>query len=146
MITPIFVFAFQIGDGDITYVSDDGIDQVLESDKILGTETHSLSRVDSWAKAISVVRRKDNTETLPALYMLSTDGFSNSYKNENEFAKTCNEYYLMIKEHGVKVIDDNLKAWLTETSEQGCGDDITLLMCYFYDDSKPIESEVESHE
>lgn len=140
MITPIFVFAFQIGDGDMTYISENGVEQVLVTDKILGTETHSLSKEKSWLKAISVVRRKDNSEVLPALYMLSTDGFSNSYKNEEEFAKTCSEYYSMTKEHGADVIKANLNAWLTETSEQGCGDDITLLMCYYYDD-KIVESE-----
>lgn len=141
MITPIFVFAFQIGDGDMAYISENGVEQVLVSDKILGTETHSLSKINSWMNAISVVRRKDNSEVLPALYMLSTDGFSNSYKNESEFKKTCSEYYSMTKEHGVDVVKANLKSWLTETSEQGCGDDITLLMCYYYDDTA-AESEV----
>ena len=131
MITPTFLFAFQIGDGDITYVDDGGVDQVLQSDKILGTETHSLCKVDSWKKAISVVRRRNADEILPALFMLSTDGFSNSYKNEQEFIKTCTEYYEMIKEHGANVIDANLKTWLSETSEMGCGDDITVLMAYY---------------
>lgn len=131
MITPIFFFAFQIGDGDITYVDDSGVDQVLQSDKILGTETHSLCKVNSWKNAISVVRRRNNDETLPALFMLSTDGFSNSYKTEQEFIKTCTEYYEMIKEHGANVIDANLKPWLSETSEMGCGDDITVLMAFY---------------
>lgn len=131
MITPTFLFAFQIGDGDITYVDDNGVEPVLQSDKILGTETHSLCKVDSWKKAISVVRRRSSDGTAPALFMLSTDGFSNSYKNEQEFIKTCTEYYEMIKEHGADVIAANLKAWLTETSEMGCGDDITVLMAYY---------------
>lgn len=131
MITPIFFFAFQIGDGDITYVDDSGVDQVLQSDKILGTETHSLCKVNSWKNAISVVRRRNNDATLPALFMLSTDGFSNSYKTEQEFIKTCTEYYEMIKEHGANVIDANLKPWLSETSEMGCGDDITVLMAFY---------------
>ena len=38
MITPIFVFAFQIGDGDMTYISENGVEQVLVSDKILGSK------------------------------------------------------------------------------------------------------------
>lgn len=131
MITPTFLFAFQIGDGDITYVDDDGVDSVLQSDKILGTETHSLCKMDSWKKAISVVRRRNSDGIVPALFILSTDGFSNSYKNEQEFIKTCTEYYEKIKEHGTNVIAANLKAWLTETSEMGCGDDITVLMAYY---------------
>ena len=34
MITPTFLFAFQLGDGDITYIDDHGIDAVLQGDKI----------------------------------------------------------------------------------------------------------------
>lgn len=50
MITPIFVFAFQLGDGDISYVDQNGLDHLLEDEKILGVETHSLSKIDSWKK------------------------------------------------------------------------------------------------
>lgn len=147
MITPIFLFAFQIGDGDITYVDNDGIEEVLVSDKILGTETHSLSKVDSWKKAITVVRRRNIDESTPSLFMLSTDGFSNSYKNEEEFKKTCADYFEMTKKHGCDVIRANLKGWLSETSEQGCGDDITLLMCYIDSDTVTAqESEVKTDE
>ena len=147
LITPIFLFAFQIGDGDITYVDNDGIEEVLVSDKILGTETHSLSKVDSWKKAITVVRRRNIDESIPSLFMLSTDGFSNSYKNEEEFKKTCADYFEMTKQHGCEVIGANLKGWLSETSEQGCGDDITLLMCYIDSDTELAqESEVKTDE
>ena len=33
--------------------------------------------------------------------------------------------------HGVETVQANLKNWLTETSELGCGDDITIVMVYF---------------
>lgn len=147
LITPIFLFAFQIGDGDITYVDNNGIEEVLVSDKILGTETHSLSKVDSWEKAITVVRRRSIKGSMPSLFMLSTDGFSNSYKNEEEFKKTCVDYFEMTKRYGCDVIGANLKGWLSETSEQGCGDDITLLMCYIDSDTEIAqESEVKIDE
>jgi len=78
--------------------------------------------------------------------MLSTDGFSNSYKNESEFERTCVDYYAMIKEHGADAVQQSLKQWLTETSEMGCGDDITVLMAYFSEDvfvpQSPSEEEV----
>lgn len=140
MITPSFLFAFQLGDGDIIYVDDTGIDQVLQSDKILGTETHSLCKIDSWKKSISVVRRRNNDEILPALFMLSTDGFANSYKNNQEFEKTCVSYFDMIKQYGVSTVKANLKAWLSETSEMGCGDDITILLTYYCKDETIIET------
>ena len=148
MITPSFLFAFQLGDGDISYVDNNGFALVLQSDKILGTETHSLSRLDSWKRAITLVCRRDDSAPLPCLFMLSTDGLSNSYTNEQEFQKTCVDYFEMIKEHGAEAVDANLKKWLSETSEMGCGDDITLLMTYFYDPtgeikkSIPVEEEI----
>ena len=142
MITPVFLFAFQIGDGDISYVDDNGFDQVLHTEKILGTETHSLSKIDSWKKAVSAVRRRDCSEDLPAAFLMSTDGFANSYKNEDEFKKTCVEYYEMLKEHGADAVNANLKEWLTETSEMGCGDDITLLIAYFSEDAAVEEEKL----
>lgn len=140
MITPVFLFAFQLGDGDITYVDERGVDKLLESEKILGTETHSLSKVDSWKRAISLVRRRSMNDIVPAVFILSTDGFSNSYKNEHEFERTCVDYFSMIVQHGAEAVDANLKHWLSETSEMGCGDDITLLIAYFASEQIDDES------
>ena len=125
-----YLFAFQIGDGDIVFVSNDSIDSVIKGDKILGVETHSMSKNDAWKKAITVVRRMSFDSQLPAMFLMSTDGFANSYKNEDEFNKTCSEYLEMINQHGVKAVSDNLKSWLSETSAFGCGDDITVLIAY----------------
>ena len=88
LITETFVFSFQIGDGNITLVTSDEVCSVVEADKLLGTETHSLSRPDAWRKAVSSIRRKNVEDNLPYLYMLSTDGFENSYANDAEFKKT----------------------------------------------------------
>ena len=128
MVTDSFLFAFQLGDGDIGYVDVNGYEAVVEGDKILGVETHSLSREAAWEKAISIVRR--TRPIRPSMYMVSSDGFSNSYKDEPSFRATCIDYFNMVNEHGTAAIRANLPAWLTETSEMGCGDDITLLMAY----------------
>ena len=130
LITDTFVFSFQIGDGDINYITGDEISPLVEPEKFLGTETHSLSKLDAWRKAVASVRRKNAADDVPYLYMLSTDGFSNSFVNEEEFHKTCREYYKMIGEHGYEAVGDNLEKWLKETSELGCGDDITVVMAY----------------
>ena len=50
--------------------------------------------------------------------------------SEEEFHKTCREYYKMIGEHGYEAVKDNLEKWLKETSELGCGDDVTVVMAY----------------
>ena len=145
MITPIFVFAFQLGDGDISYVDQNGLDHLLEDEKILGVETHSLSKIDSWKKVVSAVRRRDEADGLPYMLMLSTDGFANSYKNADEFQKTCVDYFAMIQQYGADAVAANLKSWLSETSAMGCGDVITVLIAYFSDDTA-TESEAATNE
>lgn len=142
LITNSFVFAFQLGDGDICYANSDGLEKVIEPDKILGVETHSLSRPNAWQKAITIVRRIDIPQSLPAVFTLSTDGFANSYKDEKEFHTTVNDYLKMLNEHGAKAVEDNLSAWLSETSSMGCGDDITLLIAYFVQDDDSTDGEV----
>lgn len=69
------------------------------------------------------------------MLMLSTDGFANSYKNADEFQKTCVDYFAMIQQYGADAVAANLKSWLSETSAMGCGDDITVLIAYFSDDT-----------
>lgn len=133
LITDTFIFSFQIGDGDIYIVNASGATPLVEPEKFLGTETHSLSKVDAWRKSVASVRRKNAEEDVPYLYILSTDGFANSYVNEEEFKKTCTDYYQMIGEHGFDAVKDNLANWLKETSELGCGDDITVTLAYFAD-------------
>ncbi len=130
-LTEEFLFAFQLGDGDIMEVTGKGVQSVIEADKILGTETHSLSRAEAWRKAITCTARRDGKRRRPLLYMLSTDGMANSYKNGDEFCKTCADYYALLRKHGAKAVSDSLRGWLKETSELGCGDDITVLMAYY---------------
>lgn len=130
VLTEDFLFAFQLGDGDIVKVSKNGVYHIIEGDKILGTETHSLSKAESWKKAVTLIRKREEKERQPVMYMLSSDGLSNSYKNDEEFEKTCMDYYLLLQEHGAKAVSDQLKTWLQETSELGSGDDITALFAY----------------
>ena len=130
VITAEFLFAFQLGDGDIIEVSDTGVQNVIEADKILGTETHSLSKAEAWKKVITCIKKKEGFPKLPVMYMLSSDGMANSYKNEDEFRKTCSDYFSLLKKHGAKAVSDSLKDWLGETSQLGCGDDITALFAY----------------
>jgi serine/threonine protein phosphatase PrpC len=129
VIAPGFAFAYQLGDGDIVFASGDGAELVIHGDKLLGTETHSLCNAESWKRAKTEVLALPNTDASCA-FMLFSDGFSNSYRNEMVFLQTALDYYKTLEEHGVDVVRSNIKAWLNETSEQGSGDDITVLMAY----------------
>lgn len=136
LIAPSFVFAFQIGDGDITYVDACRTEPVVQGDKLLGVESHSLCAADAWKKSVSIVRQRRWDETVPCFFMLSTDGFANSYVSDQEFSKTCTEYFTMLNEYGAAAVEANLKSWLAETSQLGCGDDITALVAYFTEDEE----------
>lgn len=131
LITKSFVFSFQIGDGDIVLVDSDNVFPLVEPEKFLGTETHSLSKIDAWKNAVTAISRKDAEDGTPYLYMLSTDGFINSYISEEEYKKSCKGYLDMIVEHGFDKVSENIESWLNETSKLGCGDDITLVLAFF---------------
>ncbi len=130
LVTTEFIFAFQLGDGDIICISKDKVENVIEADKILGIETHSLSSENAWEKAITSLCGVDKSDKGKRLYLMSTDGFSNSYPSTDAFNETCKDYYLMIGEHGFETVAENLKRWLSETSRLGCGDDITVILLY----------------
>ena len=91
----------------------------------------TLLGIDAWRKSVAAVRRRETEGEEPYMYILSTDGFANSYTSDKEYQKTCKEYLHMIQEHGAKAVQANLKNWLTETSGLGCGDDIAVVMVYF---------------
>lgn len=126
-----FLFAFQLGDGDICFVTEQKTEMIINPEKILGVETHSLSKKDSWKNVITTVQRISLDRDLPVIITLSSDGFSNSYKSETDFHNTLKDYLRMIKEHGIEAVEKSLRNWLNETSEMGSGDDITLCIAYY---------------
>ena len=129
VITPSFIFAYQLGDGDIVYADGHEAKHIIAGDKLLGTETYSLSKPDSWKNAKTTVCRLaeigDNHS-----FFLSTDGFSNSYRDEQSFLQTTADYFSVIGEYGIDAVSKSIKAWLNETSRGGSGDDITVLIAY----------------
>ena len=129
VMTPTFVFAYQLGDGDIVLSEDSVSKRIIESDGLLGTDTFSLSGINAWkyskSTVIPIPEIKDSCSI-----MLSTDGFSNSYSNDEVFFETAHDYHLAIKKYGADTIQNNLSAWLKETSSGGSGDDITVVIVY----------------
>lgn len=129
IVCPLFCFSFQIGDGDILIVDSTGLTvRMMDSEKILGNETYSLSSKDAWKFSNTMMKHFQSNDDIPALFMISTDGLSNSFVSETDFLKCGKDYFLLLKEHGVDVVGKNLKTWLNETTVNGCGDDITLVL------------------
>ena len=125
-----FILYLQLGDGDILLVSDGGgVERPLPRDeRLFANETTSLSSQSAWSDF------RFGFQTLvgppPALILLSTDGYANSFVNEDAFLKVGTDLLEMIRADGLDKVSDSLEAWLTEASASGSGDDITLaLIC-----------------
>ncbi len=131
LITGNFIFSFQLGDGDIVLVEEDQVRPLLKNQRLLGVETHSLSKKDAWNNAVTNLHRIAEFKSRPMMLLFSTDGLSNSYVSDNEFNKSAVDYLRLIHNHGVGRVREQLEKWLSETSLKGCGDDITAIFAYY---------------
>ena len=127
LITENFIFAFQVGDGDIIFVDSETVEPVTNTEKFLGVETHSLSSNDALSSAVAV---KNIHAEKSFLYILSTDGMSNSYSSDEEFYTACRDYYEIFSNGGSDSINKNLSDWLNEVTTKGSGDDVTAVFAY----------------
>lgn len=121
-----FILYLQLGDGDILLVSDSGeVKRPLPNDeRLFANETTSLGSENSWPDF------RLGFQTLvgdpPALILLSTDGYANSFVNEEAFLKVGKDMLEILRAEGVEAVDRSLEGWLTEASTAGSGDDTTL--------------------
>jgi serine/threonine protein phosphatase PrpC len=125
-VTELFVLYLQLGDGDIVCVSEEGepTRPMPKDERLFGNETTSLCAPGAWKDFrvnFQVISGRH-----PELIMLSTDGYANSYKNDAGFLKVGPDILQTIRSEGVEKVKQNLNDWLTETSEKGSGDDITI--------------------
>ncbi|MBN1488063.1 MAG: protein phosphatase 2C domain-containing protein [Anaerolineae bacterium] len=126
LVTETFILYIQLGDGDILTVSEDGkVSRPLERDaRLIANETTSLCMKEAWHDI--QLRFQTLYGIPPALILLSTDGYANSFVNETAFRKVGSDILNVLKTDGLQTVKDNLPAWLNEASEAGSGDDITL--------------------
>ena len=104
VLTDDFYFAIQIGDGDILAISQNEYpERVIKIEKLLGVETKSLSSVDAWIDFEAVPIKPLNKNEMPTLFLLSTDGLANSYKNDEEFFKIGNDYLDLLRANRLNI-------------------------------------------
>jgi len=123
-----FIFYLQLGDGDIVNVYDERkVESPIPPDKSnFANETSSLCEKSAHNKfKINVFPVEE--ENLPILIMISTDGYSNSYK---DYFKVCGNYYTLLKKIGIEKLKESIETWLEEATTKGSGDDITLGIIY----------------
>jgi hypothetical protein len=123
---PEFLVCAQLGDGDILLVAESGeVSRPWQDQKkILGFETTSLCTADAASEMRVAVF--DAAPLLPELVLLSTDGYSNSFREERGFLQIGSDVLRLIREEGLNELEKDLPGWLNEASELGSGDDITL--------------------
>jgi serine/threonine protein phosphatase PrpC len=154
LVTPRFTLYLQLGDGDILVVSDAGeVTRPLPpDDRQFANETLSLcspgasggkrspSSASAGAWAEFRIRFQPLEGSSPALILVSTDGYANSFRSENDFLKVGSDLRKMIREEGIGIVGDNLEKWLSEASNNCSGDDVTLGLIYRADVARPEDT------
>jgi hypothetical protein len=128
--TEEFVFYLQLGDGDILTVFEDGsVSRPFARDpRLVANATTSLCMRD--AVKHMKVRIHHAAPQLPALVMVSTDGYSDSYATEEEFLRLGADYMRIIQDDGFDSVGRSLEGWLSEVTAGASGDDITLALLF----------------
>ncbi len=139
LLTPWFHLYVQLGDGDMLTVSATGevTRPPLPIDtRLLGNETTSLCSPQAWHNVR--ICFQPVVESAPALVMLSTDGYANSFVDDRAFQQVGADLLHLLRQEGVEPVAAQLPGWLQDTSASGSGDDITAALALW--EVKPHES------
>ena len=67
---------------------------------------------------------------MPALLLAATDGYANSFQDDGGFLKVGADLLDILNAAGATYLHTHLADWLTEASQAGSGDDITVGVLY----------------
>lgn len=123
--TDDLILYMQLGDGEILSVLSNGSTKrpLPEDDRLVANQTTSLCQPESWKEFRSAWTTAPH---LPALVLLSTDGYANSFRSDDDFLKIGEDYLEILREQGIASLAEELPSILEEATKQGSGDDITL--------------------
>lgn len=125
-----YALFLQLGDGDILVVSQAGeVTRPIPKDpRLLGNETTSLCAKNAWKDFQVQFSAMNGGGT--ALVTLSTDGYSNSFRDEASFCRVGPDLLERLRQNGVDRTRRQMSGWLEESSSRGSGDDTTLAILY----------------
>lgn len=114
-----------LGDGDAIAIEENGkVTPLFEKNpNFVGGTTYSLSSNDAdklWQTAVLEKGKKS--------ILLSTDGLSNAFEDEDQFYLFSKSLLSRIDEYGLEKVAEAMPTWLDGYSENGSGDDITLVL------------------
>lgn len=140
LITTEVIFCLQLGDGEIMVVDDKGgVTRPIPRDpNFLGDQTTSLCQPEAWRLFRTIVQRLEDRP--PALILLSTDGYPNSFETDGGFLQVGSDLLNAIYQHGIHEVERSLEQVLWSASEAGSGDDITLAIAVRSGAKKPCDS------
>ena len=120
----------QLGDGDILAVAPDGATTkpIPVDARLIANQTTSLCQPDAWREFRSAEIAA--AQGWPALVLLSTDGYVNSFRSQKDFLQIGKDYLEMLREQGADSLAEELPKILADATQQGSGDDITLGMLH----------------
>ncbi|MCP9493860.1 MAG: protein phosphatase 2C domain-containing protein [Pyrinomonadaceae bacterium MAG19_C2-C3] len=129
LVTASFIVYLQLGDGEILIVTEAGeVSLPLAADaRLMANETTSLCL----PKAVNDFRcavHEFKDDNLPALILLTTDGYANSFSTTAGFHQVGSDVLTMLREEGFDYVNRHVKAWLEEATQTGSGDDCTLAL------------------
>jgi hypothetical protein len=132
LVTAEFIVYLQLGDGEVLAVDPHGrVTHPLPPDeRLLGNETTSLCGEEAWRD----VRVKlqwlpaQDAAPPPALILVATDGYPNSFRDAAGFEKVGSDLREMIEAQGLGYVEQQLAGWLEQVTQKGSGDDVTLAL------------------
>lgn len=130
LVTPSAIVLLQLGDGDVLCVASDGGTRrpIPHDERLAGNRTTSICRPGAEDDVRLAVLHRDQHD--PTLLLLSTDGYANSFRSDDDFLCVGDDFRSLIARHGLKAVDAQLETILRDASAQGSGDDITLALLH----------------
>ncbi|HLK66467.1 MAG TPA: protein phosphatase 2C domain-containing protein [Bryobacteraceae bacterium] len=121
------ILYLQLGDGDILAVDQNGrtTRPVPEDSRLIANQTTSLCQKGA-AKDFRAAHYRASLGAPPALILVSSDGYSNSFMSDEDFLRLGPDYLELLREYGPEKVEAQLEKILPEASRKGSGDDITL--------------------
>lgn len=131
-LTADYAAILQIGDGEIVLVNEQlETSHPLQPQNLLGNETPSLCTPN--AASYFQTTFTWFTNPIPRMLLLSTDGYSNAFKDQAGFDLACKDIAALLQTQGDTYVKEHLGDWLREASREGSGDDCTLAIAYRFE-------------
>lgn len=135
-IGPGLALFVQIGDGDLLASSPSGaVDRAIPADPALaGPATYSLCQPDAADRVHIRLFADPHPLSRPDFVMCVTDGLANSYGTDPDFLVVTRHLRETLRNVRLERFLPDLSAWLTQCSELGSRDDISVAL---YSDRDP---------